>query len=196
MHSSPWGVWTPGPGFYEQSSNQLYHTNASTIYCHWVTPSPPRLMTESAHSGRFLHMKPVPTRAGVILSILPRYDAEKNIVASSELTISAHIYCSTDAPSETKSNERHWTSGVLSQEMLTPLRPLLIHFFKQEKMMMTHVLIATQAPKRPRNRVIWRDIYKIETVLKYHADAYTAVHAPIAVQKLNCIILVIRRRCK
>ena len=128
--------------------------DASTVYCHSVTPSLPRLMTESAHSGRFLHMKPVPTRAGVILSILPRYDAEKNIVASSELTISAHIYCSTDAPSETKSNERHRTSGVLSQEMLTPLRPLLIHFFKQEKMMMTHVLIATQAPKRPRNRVI------------------------------------------
>ena len=58
--------------------------DASTIYRHSATPSPPRPTTATARRGRFLRMKPVPTRAGVILSILPldrwnhiRYAAEK-----------------------------------------------------------------------------------------------------------------------
>ncbi len=88
--------------------------DASTIYRRSATPSPPRPTTASARRGRFLRMKLVPTPAGVILSILPRdrwkyirHDVEKNIAASSELTISACIHGSTDAPREAKSNERH-----------------------------------------------------------------------------------------
>ena len=119
-----------------------------------------------------------------------RYDAEINIAASSELTIIARIHGSKDSPRETKSNERHRIlMSLIARDAYASAAPSDSFFQMQEKTTVNYVLIAAQAPKRPRNSVTFKGTStRLETVLKYHAEAYPAVHAPNAVQKMYCAV--------
>jgi hypothetical protein len=141
-------------------------------------------------------MKPVPTRAGVILSILPldrwnhiRYAAEK-ISCSSELTISARIHWSTDAPRETTSKERHRILRILvAGDAYASVAPFDSFFQMQEKTTVNHVLIATHPPKRPRNSVAFEGTSTSEKLSSNAMQKLLTGPSTVLLLSRNCIVL-------
>jgi hypothetical protein len=173
--------------------------DASTIYHRSATPSPPRPTTATARRGRFHRMKPVQMQAGVIMSILSRdrwnhirYAAEKISWLRLSWPSQACIHWSVDAPRETMSNERDRILRILvAKHAYASVAPSDSFFQMQEKTTVNHVLIATHLPKRPRDSVTFEGTSIREKLSSNALEAYPAVHAPIAVQKLYCIMLYI-----
>jgi len=89
------------------------------------------------------------------------------------------------------SNERHRILRILvARYAYASVAPSDSFFQMQKKTTVNYVLIATHPPKRPRDSVTFEGTSTREKLSSNALEPYPAVHTPIAVQKLYCIMRV------